>query len=69
MVRPFRWLLHWLQRRCPHRGDWIVADILEGAHDHYQVRWCRMCGAVGLATHDPLMPRPELRRPEPTWQK
>jgi len=50
-----RWL-----RACPHDGNDVAADILEGG-GAVAVKYCRRCGAV----------RPEYssewRRPRPLW--
>lgn len=47
-VKPYprwwAWLLRWLQRKCQHYA--LKADILEGQHPDYSVKWCETCGAV-----------------------
>jgi hypothetical protein len=53
-------LVDWWLKRCPHAGQNVAADILEGGSD-VAVKYCRRCGAV----------RPEYssewRRPRPLW--
>lgn len=59
-------LLAFLQRRCPHRSEWVLADLLEGdrsANTLEQVRWCRACGAIARACCDG--DRPTMLRPDP----
>jgi hypothetical protein len=51
MIRRFAvWLedqiLYRLQRRCPHPGRMVAADILEGSFESIEVKYCRRCGAV-----------------------
>lgn len=63
MRRIWAWLLAFLQRRCPHSSEWVLADLCEGDHGLEQIRWCRACGAVARACCDG--DRPRLRRPDP----
>lgn len=50
--RPIRrWLylsiLSWLQSRCRHPAEHVMADILEG-DGNKEVKWCWVCGAVRI---------------------
>ena len=58
------WLLDrivdWWMARCSHPGDDTAADILEGALDGLDVRWCHRCGAHKFNEG-------EWRRPRPLW--
>lgn len=38
-------LLAFLQHRCRHESNNVMADILEGATVHEGIQWCRTCGA------------------------
>jgi hypothetical protein len=62
--RIWRRVLRWLQRKCRHKA--MKADILEGCHPYYSVRWCETCGAVWLAIDGSPCGMP--RMPEPTWE-
>jgi hypothetical protein len=46
--RLYRFVLGWLQSRCVHPSESVVADLLEGdgGMDAVQVQWCRICGAT-----------------------
>lgn len=62
-------LLARLQRRCPHPGEMVAVDILEGCGD-YEIAYCRRCGAVSPnLSSKPLTPygmaHREWRLPDP----
>ena len=59
-------LLSWLQGRCPHPDDSVVADILEGGGTS-QVRWCKICGAYKFVYPDGR--ENFWRIPRPLWEK
>jgi hypothetical protein len=71
MTRIERQLLRWLQRRCSHPGSEVAADVLQADARPMFVPWCRTCGAVGVGYEAPDSgtPWPEMRRPEPTWNR
>jgi hypothetical protein len=54
------YFVDWWLRHCPHDGQNVAADLLEGSGG-VAVKYCRRCGAV----------RPEYssewRRPRPLW--
>ena len=66
-----RWIsdqiLSFLQRRCPHPGEMVAVDILEGSGD-YEIAYCRRCGAISptlaLAANPASRERREWRRPD-----
>lgn len=39
-------ILSFIQKRCEHPDNMVVADVLEGCADGIQVRYCRRCGAI-----------------------
>ena len=60
-------IVEWWLRRCPHHGDHVAADILEGSLADGRVRYCRRCGAVSIAYGNPQISLSEWRRPRPRW--
>lgn len=56
-------LMHWCVRRCTHRGEHVLADLLEGDGRNLAVAYCRRCGAVSLRTN---VLEGAFRLPEPT---
>ena len=54
------WLVDKWMQRCRHHPSHVAADILEGAHDGTEVKYCRRCGSMRIN-------RAEWRRPRPLW--
>lgn len=71
--RTYLHLLAWMQRRCRHPGGSVIADILDRDHPETQVQWCSICGAYGIGkpvvNPDGSFTWPEMRRPEPRWER
>ena len=38
---------------CQHPPSEVTADILQGDVKGYEIKWCRLCGAVRVRHYDP----------------
>lgn len=54
------------QRRCPHKAEWVRADILEGDMKDQAVQWCLRCGAYRRVTVSTIATR-DWTVPMATW--
>lgn len=66
MSRIVRFVLTWLQGRCPHQPSEVVADVLQRDNLPTVVSWCSTCGAYAVH-EDGEWERLSWHRPQPTW--
>ena len=55
-------VLAFLQRRCPHPGEMVAVDILEGDARELEIAYCRRCGSVKISRDGK---QSTWRRPDP----